>query len=264
MLSPTTSAELLHKFWFDFYFALNFGDLGSVRRLAGLVPPSPPSHNLCSPERTGADIAFALYFAGELADSESRLTASLVLAEQQGSVSTAQWCACALADQRINANDLKVAKDWLGVADGLQRRLNYQHFTAGRLSSWIRIALLEGDAAHAEALLNSAERDFAALRHARNRAVVAAFRVQISRLRDTEVPQLELSILMNAYSKARTSVQFDDCVSAIWHAVNANGDRTRGDRIVVEYMSSRRALHPPITELCTVLKAVEEKLPIAG
>jgi hypothetical protein len=254
-MSAGTADEEFHQLLFDFFHALYFGNLRSVPRLGLRILASTVTDPAYSRERLRADIAFGLYIAGEVSESEAHLTESFTLAGERGSESTAQWCACALAHQHLDRGDVVSARHWLTIADDLQRRLDYQNFTGGRHSSWIRIALLEGDPDRAEALLGEAEDSFAALRLERNKAVSSAFRVGICRIRGHRIQPADLNVLLAAYAHGRESIDFDDCVSALWHALDLRGERDRADSLVKDYLTVRRPLHPPVTELRAVLQS---------
>ena len=254
-IKSTDHSEELGCRWFDLHYSLQFGEVDRVLSLAPYLAARAADLTMWESQGSVASqVAFALHYVGNSSHAEERMIDAFRDEERRGSRAAAHWCACALAEWRIDVGDLAGAKEWLTTADDLQRRLQHHAFKGGRVASWIRIAILEQRPDEAEVLLNDAQMQFPALSHLRMRASIAAYRAQIARIRNQRVDTRDLSLLEQAYNHGSSTLQFDEIMAALWLSLNDVGRGLDASTLLRQYMGRRRPRHVPVVELQWALR----------
>jgi hypothetical protein len=252
----TTNEYLAGCERFEMHFALNFGDMTAVAGLAERFLHSPPGDVFgLSKESVGSEVAYALRGVGLLENAEALMAETFESAQKAGSRSVAHWCACAVAEWRIDDGHLQEAREWLSIADELQKRMTFRDFTGGRSASWIRIALLEGRPDDAERILETAEREHPATSAPRMRATAAAYRLHIARLKGQRPAEWVVDTLASSYELGRDTLSFDEVMAALWYALSDRADVDVANFRLAEYIKRRRPLSPVAIELRLALEA---------
>lgn len=221
-LRPANEREHVAHAFFHLHYAVKFGDLDRVVQLAAELQERDAGGTYRLTHRPFmAEVAFALHYAGRVMEADDLMLKTLGEARRLGYRTEVQWCACALAEWRIDEGDTGTARNWLDLADDIRLQLPHESFTTGRVASWIRLALLEQRPNDAEMLLEDAFHRFPALAHPYIRAGASAYRVQISRLRGEAISLSELAVLQDAYERASSSLLFDEI--SRWFVASAHG-----------------------------------------
>jgi hypothetical protein len=257
-------SSLVDRLLFEMMHQASFGDVdcavAPARRLIALAASQPKATTRCRMLTFGSA---GLIRAGLLDEGCDVGRAAYDVATACRLRTWQQRAATMLATWLREADQLVEALMWHERSRAAFEHVDGRENAVDFYSNCVQFAMEAGDYAQALEWLRRARSDYPRARVGGAGLHFRALELRVRQLTDTsyDLPQSELSELLDIHLRLRGIHQHDDMLEALWHALARKGRTAEGDALVRDYFTRYRRHRLPVgARLREVLAAVDHRV----